>query len=124
MSKQSEKKSNRGVWIILGLLFVGGAIFAVTQVGSTEFVNNNRSATTTVEVVEEVVDEAQLKKEQIRSRDDIRRQQELLVEETYLLEEKAKTQAEMKASIASYEEALQTMEEQLDAIRGEKIDFQ
>lgn len=49
----------------------------------------------------------------IRSREDIRRQQELIVEEAYLLEERTKLQASLKE-----------VETKLDGVRKEKVSFE
>lgn len=51
-------------------------------------------------------------KANIRNRADIQKQQELIVEEAYLLEEKAK-----------YETSLKDIETRLDAVRKEKVSF-
>ncbi len=135
MSKQSTQKKGGLVKLTLGLMVIGGIIVAVlANVGSTTSATNN-IATSTPEQVVETQSEGQLKRDQIRSRKDIRRQQELLVEETYLLEEKSKTQDEMAESIAdlelqlsstkaSFGAQLESIETNLEEVRAEKIDFQ
>lgn len=55
--------------------------------------------------------------EDIMSREDFKRQQELRAKEIYLTEEKAKIEAEYKAKIDD-------IEKQLEQIRGEKVSFQ
>lgn len=62
---------------------------------------------------EEIVSVVKDEKASIRSRADIQRQQELIVEEAYLLEEKAK-----------FEASLKDVETRLDAVRKEKTTFQ
>lgn len=139
MSKTQQKKSNKLEWV-LGLLLLGGVIFALTQVSSTE--TFTREPLVDNETPQEVeIDEDEKKLEEIRKRDEIKRQQDLLVEETFLKEEKARTEAEKEAALAEldaqiaaleqakasttaeYDEEIMHYENSLEGVRAEKLDF-
>lgn len=57
----------------------------------------------------------------IRSREDIKRQQELIVDEAYQNDQKVKITAERDAADAKYAQQLSDIEKQLEAIRKEKL---
>lgn len=62
--------------------------------------------------------------DEIRSRENIKRQQELIVKETYLSEEKARVENEKKKAIEDFDSQLSNLETQLEEVRGEKLSFQ
>lgn len=77
---------------------------------------------------EEIVFEAPVIKvldgiDEIANRPEIKRQQELIVKEQYVKEEKARTQEEKKQSIADYDAKLAGYESELELIRKEKTVF-
>lgn len=141
MSKQQNKKSKKIGWV-LGMLLLGGLVFGLSQYGTTTSVTNNSSSQTPPVEEDEVVNESEEKLEEIRSREYIQRQQELLVQETFLKEEKVRIENEKKEaiiqfdaqiaaleqaktnSVNSFDEKIANKETQLEEVRAEKIDFQ
>lgn len=61
--------------------------------------------------------------EEIANRPEIKKQQELIVKEQYIKEEKARTLEEKKKVIAEFDLKLQSYELELEGIRKEKIVF-
>ncbi len=61
--------------------------------------------------------------DEIANRPEIKRQQELIVKEAYVKEEKAKTQEAKKQAIAEFDSKLAGFETELEAIRKEKTSF-
>ncbi len=59
----------------------------------------------------------------IRNREDIKKQQELLVQETYLSEEKTRMQAEKEQKIAEYDAQIADVETKLEEVRAQKLSF-
>lgn len=85
------------------------AVMLVLIVGGVSFAFLNQKT----EVVEYKTDVVMVdEKADIRNRADIKRQQELIVEEAFLLEEKAK-----------FEASLKDVETRLDGVRKEKVSF-
>ena len=64
------------------------------------------------------------KLDEIRSRENIKKQQELIVQETYLVEEKARVQSEKEAAIAEFDSQITVIENQLEGVRSAKMSFQ
>ena len=62
--------------------------------------------------------------DEIRNREDIKKQQELIVQETYFVEEKAKAQADKDAAIAKFDAQISSIEKQLEGVRSQKLSFQ
>lgn len=140
MSKQ-QKKSNKMKWV-LGAVLLGGLVFALTQLSTDISVTNNPSNSTPPVEEEKVVDENEEKLEEIRSREYIQRQQELLVKETFLSEEKVRIENEKEEAIsefdaqiaalenekasatAMFDGQLENKEVELEEVRAEKVDFQ
>lgn len=63
-------------------------------------------------------------KAEIRSREDIKKQQELLVQETYLMEQRAKLVEERERALKTYTDQLGVVETQLEEVRAQKTSFQ
>lgn len=85
----------------------------------------NRYATPDVQAPV-VVDENQgdtKKLNEIRNRADIKKQQELIVRETYLSEEKARVLAEKAEAIAKFDAEVDSIEKNLESVRAEKLSF-
>lgn len=61
--------------------------------------------------------------DEIANRPEIKRQQELIVKEQFVKEEKAKTQEAKKKMIAEFDAKLAGFETELEAIRKEKTTF-
>lgn len=138
---KQRKETGAWAWVIFVLLFVGGIVAFVATKSTTITVNNNH-ATSTETVVDTAVDVNEEKLEEIRSREEIRRQQELLVKETFLKEEKSRITSEKEAaisdfdaqiaaleeakkkSVAEFDSQISTKETELEQVRSEKIDFQ
>lgn len=127
MSKPSKKSSIS----VLGWTFVIGLVciaiygmFVATNHYSTETFYNSNASTTEQTIEEEVIDESDLKKESIRSREDIKRQQELIVQETYLNEERQNIEKKKAEAIEEFNSQLEHLESQLEEVRGEKMSFQ
>lgn len=59
----------------------------------------------------------------IRNREDIKKQQELLVKETYQLEQKEKTIQAKKDAVTKFDAEIKAIEVELEAIRKEKLSF-
>lgn len=117
-----QEKTGSWAWIILGVLMVLGLVTFIMSRGSITTVNNE-NATSTSEVME-VINEEDLKKDSIREREDIRIQQELIVQETYLGEERARVEKEKEEATAKFDAELEDLELQLEEVRGKKLSFQ
>ena len=63
------------------------------------------------------------KMDEIRNRENIKRQQELIVQEVYLNEEKDRINHEKEEAIKEYDAQIQKVEAQLETVRKEKITF-
>ena len=64
------------------------------------------------------------KLDEIRNRPGIKQQQELIVQETYLNEEKSRIQTEKVQATAKYDSQIADVEKQLEQVRSEKTSFQ
>jgi hypothetical protein len=62
--------------------------------------------------------------EEIRNRETVKKQQELIVQETYFLEEKARIQTEKDTAIKQYDSQIGIIETQLEGVRASKLSFQ
>jgi len=95
------------------LIFGLGLVVTLTVIATL----NRKDAESLPEVAQEVTvkdsfgDETKLA--EIRNRETIKQQQELIVKETYLIEEKTRLQAEIAE-----------VEKKLESIRGEKLSLQ
>ena len=64
------------------------------------------------------------KLEAIRNREDIKKQQELLVQEAYLLDQKQEAEQAKKAANEKYQSQINQIETQLEQVRSQKLSFQ
>lgn len=62
--------------------------------------------------------------DEIRNRPNIRKQQELIVQETYFIEEKGKVQTEKDSAISKFDNQISVIEKQLEEVRSQKLSFQ
>jgi len=63
------------------------------------------------------------KLDEIRNRENIKRQQELIVQEVYLSEEKDRINREKEDAIKQFDAQIQTVEKKLEDVRAEKVSF-
>jgi len=63
------------------------------------------------------------KMDDIRNRESIKRQQELIVQEVYLLEEKDRINAEKEEAIKQFDTQISKIEKSLETVRTEKVSF-
>ncbi|MCP6727374.1 MAG: hypothetical protein KJI69_05195 [Patescibacteria group bacterium] len=103
--------------IIVIVIFVAAITFYGTVMNKTIVENN-------VETPEELsfVDNEKIK--EIRNREEVRRQQELIVEEIYLTEEKENIQTEKEKAIKRFDAQIADVEIKLETVREEKLSFQ
>jgi hypothetical protein len=120
MSKKSDGKGLNLGWILLIGLIVGAGVIGASQLSSTTSFESETATSTTEFVTEEVTDPY----EDIRNRAEIQRQQELIVMETYLSEERIRIEGEKEAAIADFDSQLAEVEAKLEEVRGEKVSFQ
>ncbi len=100
-------------FIVLLVIVSVGLFFLATSVKRTSQQDNNQ-----------VLQSANEKKlEEIRSRENIKRQQELIVQETFLMEEKDRIKNEKDEAIKSFDAQTAEVEKQLEAVRAEQITF-
>lgn len=76
-----------------------------------------------VKNVETIIPTENKKLDEIRNRENIKRQQELIVQEIYLSEEKDRINQEKEEAIKMFDAQIQEKEKQLEDIRAEKISF-
>lgn len=77
-------------------------------------------------IIEETVSEqTQQEKtfEEIRNREEVRRQRELIVEEIYLMEEREKIERKLKDAIEGINLEIDDIESKLESVRAEKLSF-
>jgi uncharacterized protein (UPF0333 family) len=63
------------------------------------------------------------KMDDIRNRESIKKQQELIVQEVYLLEEKDRINAEKEEAIKQFDTQISKIEKSLETVRAEKVSF-
>lgn len=63
------------------------------------------------------------KMNEIRNRENVKRQQELIVQEVYLIEEKDRINKEKEEAIKTFDDQITKVETQLETVRKEKISF-
>jgi len=100
-------------FIVLFILISVGIFFLATNVKKTSQQDN--------EQILQSVNEKKL--EEIRSREGIKRQQELIVQETFLIEEKDRIKNEKEEAIKQFDAQTEDIEKQLEAVREEQITF-
>lgn len=61
--------------------------------------------------------------ERIRNREDVKKQQELLVQEVYLLERKKEAVNKKEEALRLYEEEVSQIETELESVRAQKLSF-
>ena len=94
--------------IVVGLVFVG------------YYIPPNKNS---VEHREKVTYANNKKLEEIRNREDIKRKQELIVQETYLIEKKKRIEQEKEDAIQNFSSQLNENETKLETIRSEMLSF-
>lgn len=126
--KHNYKRMRKLKFIIFILIVLGAGYLYADHKGyftemkgwfETSTTYTNTSATSTV-----TVDEGKDEKDRIRSREEIKRQQELIVEETYLNEERARVEKAKADAIAKYDAEIAELEAKLEAVRTERVSFQ
>jgi len=105
--------------ILIASLFVGIILLVKFTIFRTSEEKVNAYPLTKEAVMS--VDEKKLT--EIRNRENIKRQQELIVQEVYLTEEKDRINNEKEEAIKQFDAEIQKIEEQLEATRKEKISF-
>lgn len=115
----------RNMFLVVAFFTLVGAVWADKVWMTWDYLKGmsyKAVASSTPSIIEKV--SAYDGREAIRDREDVKRQQELIVEETFLAEEKEKVNAEKKEAVQKYEENIQEIEAKLEAVRAEKMSFQ
>jgi len=107
--KRYIKKIILALVLILGLLFIALSYSAIVNKTTTNDASN--------------VDEETTKLNEIRDREEIKRQQELIVQEVYLSEEKDRITAEKEAAIKEYDLKIEEIEKMEENVRSELLLF-
>lgn len=107
--KRYIKKIILALTLILGLLFIALSYSAIVN------------KTTTNDAL--TVDEETTKLNEIRDREEIKRQQELIVQEVYLSEEKDRITAEKETAIKEYDLKIEEIEKMEENVRSELLLF-
>lgn len=113
------KSTNKKLKIILILVTLIIAVSLYVYHTKTSIITDEIS--TTSQIVEEFGDSVKL--DEIRERQNVKRQQELIVQEIYLLEEKDRIQTEKEETIKKYDTEIQNIENKLESVRNEKLSF-
>lgn len=115
-----KRKSKFIALLIVVALVMGGTWYASEHMSTTTVYSNQNQAEE--KAPEPSVDNKKL--DEIRSREAIKKQQELIVMETYLNEEKERIEAEKEAAIAKFDAEIAEVEKNLEGVRAEKLSFQ
>jgi len=107
--KRYIKKIILALVLILGLLLIALSYSAIVNKTTTNDASN--------------VDEETTKLNEIRDREEIKRQQELIVQEVYLSEEKDRITAEKEATIKEYDLKIEEIEKMEENVRSELLLF-
>lgn len=117
--RKEEKGSKLGL-ILLVVIAVAVGAFILLNTSSTSTYTSEVSSAIDQIVPEEPKDPY----DDIRNREYIKRQQELIVLETFLNEERARVEKEKADAIAKFDSEIAGLETKLEEVRGEKMSFQ
>lgn len=117
--RKEEKGSKLGL-ILLVVIAVAVGAFILLNTSSTSTYTSEVSSAIDQIVPEEPKDPY----DDIRNREYIKRQQELIVLETFLNEERARVEKEKADAIAKFDSEIAGLETKLEEVRGEKVSFQ
>ena len=108
-----KRKARRVIWFFAIALVVCGIAYSYIKNVSTIYVQAD------VPVIKSNKD-----MDDIRNRADIKKQQEVIVQEAYYLQQKDKVTGEKEASIQDFDNQLSDIEKQLEDVRAQKLSFQ
>lgn len=117
--RKEEKGSKFGIFLLVIIVVVAGIIILANTSSTTEYRSDTSSSSAQI-VSEEVTDPY----DDIRNREYIKRQQELIVLETFLNEERARIEQEKTDAITKFDSEIASLETKLEEVRGEKMSFQ
>lgn len=118
--KDEGKGSRFGLIAFAIIIVVVIGIVALLNVTNTTTYHADTSSSTSQIVSEDVADPY----DDIRNRENIKRQQELIVLETFLNEERTRVEKEKADAIAKFDSEIAELETKLEGVRGEKLSFQ
>lgn len=121
--KGTKKTFNWFKWFIVVafIIFAGAGLYHYAVIASTvEAVGSSVASSTSSSLSDEDKDEI----DAIRNRADIKKQQELLVQETYLDEKKADIQKKKTDALTQYDAQISDVETKLEGVRADKMSFQ
>lgn len=119
-NRREEKGSRFGLILTVVVVIAVAAFFAITNYSSTTEYTSS-SATSSAQIISEDVSDPY---DDIRNREEIKRQQELIVLETFLNEERTRVEKEKADAITKFDSEIANLETKLEEVRGEKLSFQ